>query len=186
MCTPTLEAYSRNCTRNTIKIQARKPTSTRIIRLKAGMQPNARSQRSPREVKDGPSRKRHPPDKPVPRNLDICHVKPRMGSHRRDWMISTGPSDSGPTSVGAVTATTAVDLLIGLAVLALILVRQMQVRPVRARGPGLPRCCGSPRSHCTSATTTSSTAKARRLASARRRSPCTSRSPTRSSGSSSR
>ena len=42
-------------------------------------------------MKDGPSRKRHPPDKPVPRNLDICHVKPRMGSHRRDWMMSTGP-----------------------------------------------------------------------------------------------
>ena len=47
-------------------------------------------------------------------------------------MISTGPLDPGRTSVGVVTATTAVDLLIGLAVLALILVRQMQVRPVRA------------------------------------------------------
>jgi len=47
-------------------------------------------------------------------------------------MISTGPFDSEPTSVGVVTASTAVDLLIGLAVLALILVRQMQVRPVRA------------------------------------------------------
>jgi hypothetical protein len=35
-------------------------------------------------------------------------------------------------SVEAVTATIAVNLLIGLAVLALILVRQMQVRPVRA------------------------------------------------------
>jgi hypothetical protein len=46
-------------------------------------------------------------------------------------MIGTGRPGPQRTSVETVTATIAVNLLIGLAVLALILVRQLQVRPVR-------------------------------------------------------
>ena len=67
-----------------------------------------------------------------PDSHDIRHVKPRNGHHRQAWTISTWAPRSRLAGVEAVTATTAVNLLIGLAVLALILVRQMQVRPVRA------------------------------------------------------
>jgi hypothetical protein len=47
-------------------------------------------------------------------------------------MISTGRPDPGEASVESVTATTTVNLLIGIAVLVLLVVRQLQVRPVRA------------------------------------------------------
>jgi len=46
-------------------------------------------------------------------------------------MFGTGRPGGGRASVATMTATTGVDLLIGLAVLALILYRQLQVRPVR-------------------------------------------------------
>ena len=54
-----------------------------------------------------------------------------MGSHRPSWMFGTGLAEVCRASVEAVTATTGVDLLIGLVVLAFILYRQLQTRPVR-------------------------------------------------------
>jgi hypothetical protein len=70
------------------------------------------------------ARAEHPPD--------ICHAKPRTGSHWPVWTISTGAARCQPTSVETVTTTTIVNLLIGIAVLALLVYRQLQVRPVRA------------------------------------------------------
>ena len=46
-------------------------------------------------------------------------------------MISTGPPAASGTSVVAVNASIAVNLLIGIAVLALLVYRQLQTRPVR-------------------------------------------------------
>lgn len=54
-----------------------------------------------------------------------------MGSHRPSRMFGTGLAEVCRASVEAVTATTGVDLLIGLVVLAFILYRQLQTRPVR-------------------------------------------------------
>ena len=54
-----------------------------------------------------------------------------MGSHRPFGMSGTGRPGGERASVSTMTATTGVDLLIGLAVLALILYRQLQLRPVR-------------------------------------------------------
>jgi len=54
-----------------------------------------------------------------------------MGSHQPSWMFGTGQPEVCRASVEAVTATTGVDLLIGLMVLAFILYRQLQTRPVR-------------------------------------------------------